>query len=142
MDRYESYRCHGKTIGHHCENHGKPLGNYWTRWTMMKHDVASGKLLRNELERSTMLFLGKRTLDWAIVNSYVESPEGITGNGISIVLRIIYGCIMIIFLVFHYDSPCYQWIDPLIFNGHEFNIYGKTMDRSTIIHHFQWINPL
>ena len=31
MDRYESYHCHGKTIGHYWENHGKPLGNHWNK---------------------------------------------------------------------------------------------------------------
>ena len=40
--------------------------------------IPSGKRLHNELERSTMLQMGKNTISMAMFNGYVKLPEGIT----------------------------------------------------------------
>jgi hypothetical protein len=43
----------------------------------IKWDLPSGKRLQNELERSTMLFMGKFTISMVMFHSYVKLPEGI-----------------------------------------------------------------
>jgi len=52
------------------ENIGKPIG----KWRFTR----PGKLLHNELERSTMLFTGKFTVNGGSFHSYVKLPEGIS----------------------------------------------------------------
>jgi len=48
--------------------------------------LPSGNLLHSELERSTMLLMGKSTISMAIFNSYVKLPEGMVyGTQITIV---------------------------------------------------------
>jgi hypothetical protein len=38
--------------------------------------LPSGERLHSELERSTMLLMGKSTISMVIFNSYVKLPEG------------------------------------------------------------------
>ena len=60
-------------------------GNF-SQWPFQepKLEVPSGKLTVCELERSTMLLMGKSTISMVIFNSYVKLPEGrsleINGN--------------------------------------------------------------
>ena len=44
--------------------------------------VSSGKRLKNRLERSTMLFMGKLTFDWAIFNSCFDITRGVVSKNI------------------------------------------------------------
>ena len=56
-------------------------GNF-SQWPFQepKLEVPSGKLTVCELERSTMLLMGKSTISMVIFNSYVKLPEGIIYN--------------------------------------------------------------
>ena len=69
-----------------------------------------GKLTCCELERSTMLFMGKYPLfQWSLFNSYVTNYQRV--NNMAITCEITCEIPM-------KDPPCYSWVNTNYFNGH------------------------